>query len=73
MYRNLPIAYIDLMLTDLPRVEYGEGRITEEDIREAKIKDQQIQERMKSGKGIGANFKNRVKNNAEFLQNKVKK
>lgn len=63
---------IDLMLSDLPRVEFGKERITQEDIKEARLKDKLLQERLKKGGGIGANLKNKISNNTEFLQNKVK-
>ena len=72
MYRNIPLAMIDLMLSDLPRVEFGKERITQEDIKEARLKDKLLQERLKKGGGIGANLKNKISNNTEFLQNKVK-
>jgi hypothetical protein len=72
MYRNLPLALIDMMLTDLPRVEFGEEKITQEDIKEARIKDQKLQERLKTGGGIGANLKNKVGSNAAFLKSKMK-
>lgn len=64
---------IDLMLADSPRVEFGKERITQDDIKEARVKDKELQERLKKGKGIGANLKNRISNNSAFLQNKMNK
>ena len=61
------------MLTDLPRVEFGEEKITKADIEDAKERDKLMQERLKKGGGIGANLKNKVSDNATYLQNKVKK
>ena len=51
---------------------FGKERITQEDIKEARIKDKKLQERLKQGKGIGANLKNKVGNNAAFLKSKMK-
>lgn len=61
------------MLTDLPRVEFGEEKITKSDIEEAKIREQKMKERIKSGKTVGLSMKNLVSSNAAFLQNKAKK
>lgn len=73
IYRQLPLALIDLMLTDLPRVEFGEEKITKADIEDAKERDKLMQERLKKGGGIGANLKNKVSDNTTYLQNKAKK
>jgi hypothetical protein len=73
MYRKLPLALIDLMLTDQPRVEFGEEKITKADIEEAKIREQRMKERISKGNGIGLSMKNIVSNNSNFLQNKAKK
>jgi hypothetical protein len=73
MYRQLPLALIDLMLTDLPRVEFGEEKITTADIEEAKIRDKKMKERIKNGNRIGLSMKNLVSSNTAFLQNKAKK
>lgn len=61
------------MLTDLPRVEFGEEKITKADIEDAKERDKLMQERLKKGGGIGANLKNKVSDNTTYLQNKAKK
>lgn len=70
-YRTTPLAMIDLMLSDLPRVEYGKDRITQQDIQEAKEKNIQLQERLKKGKGIGANLNNQIGTEG-FLKSKIK-
>lgn len=61
------------MLTDLPRVEFGEEKITTADIEEAKIREQKMKERIKNGNRIGLSMKNLVSSNTAFLQNKAKK
>ena len=63
---------IDLMLADLPRVEYGKERITQADIEDAKIRQKRMKERIKREGCIGANLKNLVSNNSSFLQSKAK-
>ena len=70
-YRTIPLAMIDLMLSDLPRVEYGEGKITQRDIQETKERNARLQERLKRGGGIGVNLNNKI--GAEgFLKSKIK-
>ena len=46
-YRNLPLAVIDIMMSDLPHVEYRKERITQQDIEDYKVKSNQIRERVK--------------------------
>lgn len=71
-YRTIPLATIDVMLADSPRVEYGDGnKITKEDIENARERDNKLKERLKSNGGIGANLSNQVNTN-KFIQGKLK-
>lgn len=70
-YRTTPLATIDLMLADLPRVEYGSDKITKADIEEAKERNVLLQERLKKGGGIGACMNKQVSTDY-FMQSKLK-
>lgn len=70
-YRNTPLALIDLMLADMPRVEYGQDKITKRDIEEAKERNKVLQERISRTGGIGANLNNQV-NTSNFFKSKIK-
>lgn len=65
------MALIDLMLTDTPRVEYGEEKITQQDIKEAEERNKKMQERIKRTGGIGAKLSNQI-NTKSFIQSKIK-
>lgn len=72
MYDHTPMALIDIMLADLPRVEYTDNeKITKEDIDEANRKTEEIQKRVKE-RGLGISIKNKVDTNA-YVQSKMKK
>lgn len=63
---------LDIMMTDLPRVEYGKGdKITAKDIREAEEKNAELAASIKSRHGIGAKLTNLV-NTKNYLQSKAK-
>lgn len=59
------------MISDLPRVEYGSDKITQEDIKEAREKNAKLQERLKQGKEIGASLSNQI-GTENFLRSKIK-
>lgn len=70
-YRNTPLAMLDIMMSDLPRVEYGKGdKITSFDLRRAEEKSKEIANRVKKG-GLGANLSNMV-NAKNYLKTKVR-
>lgn len=69
-YRNTSMAMLDVMISDLPHVEYRKEKILESDIEEAKKRTEQIQTRVKSS-GLGKKLSNKV--NAEAFLAKFRK
>ena len=63
------MATIDVMLSDLPRVEYGEDKITQKDIERANKKSEELKQRMAKHGSIGANLLNKINTNS-YLQSK---
>ena len=60
------MALIEVMMADLPRVEYIDpDKITKQDLEEAKIKSIELQKRVKEH-GLGANLNNVINTNAFF-------
>jgi len=60
VYDHMPAAVIDVMLADLPRVEYFDpDKVTEEDIQKAEEKSKRIAERTKA-RGLGVKLSNMV-------------
>lgn len=60
-YKNTPIAIIDVMLADLPRVEYTDpDKVTQKDIDRAQEKTNKITERVKKH-GLGVHLSNQIK------------
>lgn len=69
VYDHTPVAVIEVMMADLPRVEYIDpDKITKEDVEEAQRKTKALQSR-KTG-GIGANLGNRI-NTSAFIKSKL--
>ena len=69
-YNHTPSAVIEVMMADLPRVEYiNPDKVTKEDIEEATRKSKAAQQRVKAH-GLGANLGNRLNTNA-FLRGKL--
>ena len=69
-YNHTPAALIEVMLADLPRVEYIDpDKVTKEDIEEATRKTKAMQERVKS-RGLGASLGNRISTDA-FMRGKL--
>lgn len=62
---------MDIMTSDMPRVEYGKEKITSSDIKDAERKNKNIANRAKKGKGIGANLSKMV-NAKNFLTAKAR-
>lgn len=62
---------LDIMMSDMPRVEYGKEKITASDIQDAERKNRDIVNRAKKGKGIGANLSKMV-NAKNFLTAKAR-
>ena len=46
LYRNTPLAIIDVMISDLPRVQYGEEKVLTEEIKEAKNRTRELQKQI---------------------------
>lgn len=71
VYDHTPIAVMEVMMADLPRVEYIDpDKITKQDLEEAKRKTIALQERVKKN-GLGADLSKRLNTNA-FIQSKMK-
>ena len=66
-YRNTPLALIDLMLSDMPRVEYGKEKLTKRDFDETKVRQAKMEERIKKQGGLGINFAKQIDTNT-FMQ-----
>ncbi len=64
------MASIDVMLADLPRVEYGQEKITPADIRKAEERQRELVNRIKTA-GIGAKLSNAV-NARNYIHSKVR-
>ncbi len=60
---------LDIMMADLPRVEYGKERITSSDIKRAEEKQRGINSRVKKA-GLGAKLSN-VMNAKNYLKSKI--
>ncbi len=69
-YRTTSMASIDVMLADLPRVEYGQEKITPADIRKAEERQRELVNRIKTA-GIGAKLSNAV-NARNYIHSKVR-
>lgn len=69
-YRNTPVALLEVMLSDLPRVVYNSGKITDNDIKEAEDRTKNLRERVKKH-GLGINFSNKVNTN-DYVSSKIK-
>jgi len=68
------MALMDIMLSDLPRVEYhpNDGHITQKDVEKAVEKQQKLDEhKLKIGGGIGAKLSN-VVNTENFMKSKMR-
>lgn len=61
---------LDIIMADLPRVEYGKERITSADIKKAEEKQKEITNRVKKS-GLGAKLSNAV-NTKNYLQSKAR-
>ena len=71
VYDHTPAAIIDVMLADLPRVEYIDpDKITKQDMEEAKRKSLELQQHVKEH-GLGADLSKRI-NTGAFLRSKKK-
>lgn len=53
------MAKLDIMLSDLPHIEYRKERITEADIEDSEKRTQLLQEKVKRG-GLGLSMSNEV-------------
>ncbi len=64
------MASVDVMLADMPRVEYGQEKITPADIRKAEERQRVLANRVKTS-GIGAKLSNAV-NTKNYIHSKVR-
>ena len=69
-YRNLSIAYTDIMMADCPRVAYNEPKVTKKDIDDAKKRTEELRDKTKKN-GLGISLKNLV-NPKSFVNSKIK-
>lgn len=70
-YRNLSLAYMDVMMADCPRVAYGEQKVTKKDIEDAKKRTEELREKTKKN-GLGVSLKNLV-NSKAYINSKIKR
>ena len=61
------MALIDLMLSDMPRVEYGKEKLTKRDFDETKVRQAKMEERIKKQGGLGVNLARQIDTNT-FMQ-----
>lgn len=57
-YRNTPLAMLEIMMSDLPRVAYGKEQILEKEVKEAERKMEEMKKAKR--KGLGLNLANAI-------------
>lgn len=57
-YRNTPLAMLEIMMSDLPRVAYGKEQILEKEVKEAERKMEEMKKTKR--KGLGLNLANAI-------------
>ena len=60
---------LDIMMSDLPRVQYGDRKITSDDMIKANKRTEEIRMRVKSG-GLGLSLSNQVDSQKFISENR---